>query len=193
VGRLAPLAGLLRAAGDGDQEAWDAIVDRFSGLVWATVRAHRLESHEAADVVQTVWLRLVEHLGDLRDPDRLGGWLATTARRECLRSLRASGRMIPTGDEADLEPREPDAPGVDAELLTAERDAALWRAFRRISDRCQALLRMLMAQPAPSYDEVSAALAMPVGSIGPTRARCLDRLRAALEAEGMPPPLVDPA
>jgi RNA polymerase sigma factor (sigma-70 family) len=184
-------AGLLAAAAEGDQAAWDAIVQRFGGLVWATVRGHRLAPDEAADVAQTVWLRLVEHLGDLRDPDRLGGWLATTARRESLRALRHAGRTVATGDAADLEPSSPDVPPVEARLLGEERDAILWRAFRRISDRCQALLRLLVADPAPSYQEVGAALDMPIGSIGPTRARCLERLRAAMEVEGLPPSLVD--
>lgn len=188
-----PLGGLLRAAGEGDQDAWDRIVARFGSLVWATVRAHRLDRDEAADVVQTVWLRLVEHLDDLRDPDRLGGWLATTARRECLRCLRASGRVVPTGQAADLEPDRVEVPPVESRLLRDERDAALWRAFRRVSARCQALLRLLVADPPPSYQEVGEALDMPVGSIGPTRARCLERLRAALEVEGMPAGLVDPA
>jgi RNA polymerase sigma factor (sigma-70 family) len=186
-----PLAALLAAAADGDQRAWDAIVGRFQGLVWATIRAHRLERHEADDVFQTVWLRLVEHLSDLRDPERLGGWLATTARREALRALRVAGRVLPTGEEADLEPADPDVPEPDARLLRTERDRTLWRAFRRISVRCQALLRLLMADPAPSYEEVSEALEMPVGSIGPTRARCLERLKRALALEGMPAGLID--
>jgi RNA polymerase sigma factor (sigma-70 family) len=188
-----PLSRLLRQAAEGDQSAWDAIVDRFGSLVWATVRSHRLGSAEAGDIVQTVWLRLVEHIHDIRDPDRLGGWLATTARRESLRFLRTAGRTIPTGEAADLEPADPEVPPVEAALLTGERDTVLWRAFRTLSERCQALLRLLVADPAPSYQEVGDALDMPVGSIGPTRARCLERLRAALEGEGMPAGLIDPA
>lgn len=188
-----PLRRLLGRAAEGDQSAWDAIVARYSGLVWATVRAHRLAPSEAGDIVQTVWLRLVEHIRDIRDPERLGGWLATTARRESLRFLRTAGRTVPTAEAADLEPVDPQVPAVEAELLAAERDAALWRAFARLSDRCQQLLRLLVADPAPSYQEVGEALDMPIGSIGPTRARCLERLRAALGEEGMPAPLVDPA
>lgn len=188
-----PLSRLLELAAEGDQPAWDAIVARYGGLVWATVRAHRLRPSEAADIVQTVWLRLVEHIRDIRDPERLGGWLATTARRESLRFLRTAGRTLPTGEAADLEPSDPDVPAVEAELLTSERDTLLWRAFRRISGRCQQLLRLLIAEPAPSYQEIGDALDMPIGSIGPTRARCLERLRSSLADEGMPSELIDPA
>jgi RNA polymerase sigma factor (sigma-70 family) len=188
-----PLNRLLERAAEGDQSAWDAVVGRYAGLVWATVRAHRLAPSEAGDIVQTVWLRLVEHIRDIRDPERLGGWLATTARRESLRFLRTAGRVVPTGEAADLEPSDPQVPPIDADLLGSERDAALWRAFARISGRCQQLLRLLVADPAPSYLEIGEALDMPIGSIGPTRARCLERLRAALGEEGMPAALIDPA
>lgn len=172
-------AALVRAAAGGDQAAWDALVQRFSGLVWSIARAHRLGAADAADVSQTAWLRLVENLGRLRDPDRVGAWLATTSRNECLRVIRRSGRQVPTDLDAqvDLEADEVAAPPVDTGLLTDERDAELWRAFSSISERCQALLRLLIADPSPSYEEVGALLDMPVGSIGPTRARCLDHLR----------------
>jgi len=189
----APLRRLVERAVAGDQEAWDEIVRRFESLVWATVRAHRLARPEADDVVQTVWLRVVEHMVEIREPDRLGAWLATTARRESLRHLRNAGRSVPVGEAAELEPEAPDVPAVDADLLRTERDRLLWRAFAHLSARCQALLRLLVAEPPPSYQEVSDALEMPVGSIGPTRARCLERLRGALGEEGLPPALVDPA
>ena len=189
----APLRRLVERAVAGDQQAWDEIVRRFEGLVWATVRSHRLARPEADDVVQTVWLRVVEHLVGIREPERLGAWLATTARRESLRHLKHAGRTVPAGDAAELEPEAPDAPPVDADLLRGERDRLLWSAFARLSARCQALLRLLVGEPAPSYEEVSIALEMPIGSIGPTRARCLERLRGALGEEGLPPALVDPA
>ena len=169
----------MQAAAAGDQAAWDALVKRFSRLVWSIARAHRLSAADAADVSQTAWLRLVENLGRLRDPDRVGAWLATTSRNECLRVIRRSGRQVPTDldAEVDLEANDVTAPPVDAGLLTKERDADLWRAFSAISERCQTLLRLLIADPPPSYEEVGTLLDMPVGSIGPTRARCLDHLR----------------
>lgn len=184
--RPGQIATLVHAAADGDQHAWDAIVMQFQGLVWATVRSYRLDDSASADVVQTCWLRLVENLGKLREPERLGGWLATTARRECLRCLRSAGRTVPVDDDAafDRASSEP-APEIDAELLRDERDTGLWRAFGRISDRCQRLLRLLTADPPPSYEDVSQTLDMPIGSIGPTRQRCLDRLRTELVVEGI--------
>ena len=168
---------LLRAAADGDQRAWNALVSRFSGLVWSIARAHRLSASDASDVSQTAWLRLVENLGRIRDPDRVGAWLATTTRNECLRVIRRSGRQVPTDMDIDADPPDTESPMVDEGLLSGERDTALWEAFSSISERCQVLLRLLIADPPPSYEEIGAALGMPVGSIGPTRARCLDHLR----------------
>lgn len=168
---------LVRSAAEGDRDAWDALVARFSGLVWSIARSHRLNAADAADVSQTAWLRLVENLGRIREPDRVGAWLAATTRNECLRVIRKSGRQVPTDLETDHEPLPADTAPLDAGLLAGERNEQLWRAFAAISARCQVLLRTLIADPPLSYEEVSAALGMPVGSIGPTRARCLDHLR----------------
>ncbi len=169
---------LVRCAAAGERASWESLVERYEGLLWGIARSHRLDEASAADVVQTTWLRLLEHLGDLRNPDALGGWLATTTRHECLRVLRHQGRQIPTED--DRIPQDSVPPVDDARLLARERDAELWRAFATLSTRCQALLRLLATDPAPTYDDVGTALAMPIGSIGPTRARCLARLRGAL-------------
>jgi len=168
---------LLDAARAGDSASWDLIVERFSGLLWATVRAHRLDATDAADVVQTTWLRLVENLDRIQDDERLGGWLATTARRECLAVLKRRHREPPVdaGEAFDHLPDQRDA--LDAGLLRDERDATLWRLFDQLSDDCRRLLRILVADPPPTYAEVSAALEMPVGSIGPRRQRCLTALR----------------
>lgn len=169
------VAELVRRAAKGDQEAWNALVDRYAQLVWSVARAHRLGAADAADVSQVTWLRLVEHLGRLREPEALAGWLATTARRESLAALRRAGRQVP----ADLDPGaggSPEPPP-DARILADERSSALREAFVALPPNCQVLLRLLNADPPPSYAAVSEALAMPVGSIGPTRARCLERLR----------------
>lgn len=183
------VADLLRRADRGEQAAWDAIVERYTALLWSVARAHRLGSADAADVVQTTWLRLVEHLGQIQDPDRLPGWLTTTARRECLRLLRCSGReqVSVAADTASEEfgAVPSDDPPVDERLLLDERDALLWTCFRRLSERCQVLLRVLVATPPPSYADVSAALGMPVGSIGPTRGRCVDQLRRLAGQAGL--------
>jgi RNA polymerase sigma factor (sigma-70 family) len=190
------VAGLVTAAADGDKVAWRGIVERFSGLVWSITRAYRLADADAADAFQTTWLRLAEHIGRIQHPERVGAWLATAARRECLQNIRAGARAIPAADMTRFEPvtvggdpAEPEAAVLRAEREQedAERAAALWRAFERLSARCRELLRVLMAVPPPSYGEVAAALEIPIGSIGPTRARCLQRLRAEL-GEGITNP-----
>ncbi|HET6213266.1 MAG TPA: sigma-70 family RNA polymerase sigma factor [Micromonosporaceae bacterium] len=168
----------LAGAARGDQRAWDAIVGRYSNLVWAVARSFRLSGADAADVTQATWLRLVEHLGDVRDSARLGAWLATTARREALRILRRSRRDIPT-ENIGLSEEYPSVPP-ELHVLRTEQETLLWNAFQRLPESCQRLLRVLLADPAPSYAEVGAALAMPIGSIGPTRARCLASLRSML-------------
>src|SRR5262245_22124014 len=181
------VGGLVRAAAGGDSAAWKAVVERFSGLVWSIARGYRLDAADAADVFQTTWLRLAEHLDRIANPERVGAWLATTARRESLRISRTSHRTVPA-DETTLvslghvDHESPEQVVLDAEeaMLDSERARLLWRAFRDVSARCQQLLRVLMATPPPSYAEVAAALDMPVGSIGPSRARCLDRLRRLL-------------
>lgn len=175
---------LVARARAGESSAWDALVARHGGRVWAVARAHRLSAADAEDVSQVTWLRLVTHLGTLRDPERVGAWLATTARHECLRIIARGGRQVPVGDDEELEPADAERPGPDAALLRSERDAALWAALAQLSPSCQQLLRLLMADPEPTYLEVSAALGMPVGSIGPTRGRCLNQLRGKLGING---------
>ena len=177
-------AELVAAAHDGDRGAWDELVARFGGLVWAVARAHRLDSADAADVAQTVWLRLVENLGRLRDPEHLGGWLRTTTRHECLRVLRRGGREFPDSDSQADRLAVPAEQSPEMQLLAGERDRVVWTAVSALSDRCRSLLRVLACAPEASYAEISASLGLPVGSIGPTRARCLEHLRRGLEAVG---------
>ncbi|MQA35466.1 RNA polymerase sigma factor [Modestobacter roseus] len=178
------VAALVRAAAAGDQAAWNGLVERFGNLVWAVARAHRLQGDDAADVFQTTWLRLVEHLPRLREPERVGAWLATTARHECLRVIRRSGRE--TAREPELLDLTPDdGPEVSSRLVTAERDTAVWHALRNTTGRCRELLGVLLAEPPLSYTEVSELLGMPIGSIGPTRRRCLEKLRRDLAEVGV--------
>jgi RNA polymerase sigma factor (sigma-70 family) len=167
---------LVRRAGRGDEDAWAALVGRYQNFVWAVVRGHRLSAADAADAAQTTWVRLVEHLDDIQEPERLGPWLATTAHRECLRIIRIARREMPSSHESDLldAAQEEEYP---TDLVDRGRALELWTAFGRLPARSQALLRMLAAEPQPTYREISDALGMPVGSIGPTRARALDQLR----------------
>ena len=178
-GRVVDDGVLLAAARAGDQSAWDALVAAHGSRVWAVARSHRLNQADAEDVFQVTFLRLVTHLDTIRQPERVGAWLATTARHECLRVLRRAGRAVPSEDEAFDVP-DVDAAPVDTHLLADERDRALLTALERISPNCRRLLRVLMADPEPTYEQVSAALDMPIGSIGPTRGRCLTHLRREL-------------
>ena len=181
---------LLKAALSGDRSGWDELVRRYSGLVWSVTRGYRLGQADAADVFQTTWLRLAEHLGRIDKPGQVGAWLATTARHEALRIARGVTRVVPA-EEATLvalgqvDDYSPERAVLDAEQarLNSDRAARLWRVFGKLPARCRELLRILIASPPPSYAEVAAAMDMPVGSIGPTRARCLQRLRERLAGE----------
>ncbi len=170
---------LVIRARAGEVGAWEALTGRYTGLLWALGRGMRLSHADTADALQTTWLRLVEHLDGLRDPEHVGSWLVTTMRRECLGVLRRDSRTVATNGLEDI-PAASDP--LDDALLRNERDTALWRAFAALPPRCRALLRVLMADPPPTYAEVSAALDLPVGSIGPTRKRCLALLRKAAPA-----------
>ncbi|MGH9279759.1 MAG: RNA polymerase sigma factor [Acidimicrobiales bacterium] len=164
------------AAAEGDSGAWDVLIERFARLIWAIARSMGLSVADADDVSQTTWLKLAEHLTNLRDPERVGLWLAVTARNESLRILRRANRNVPFDPLAEVR-RYVSGNEVDLRILEKERDQALWRAFQALPSSCRVLLLMLTAEPAFSYEEVSASLSMPVGSIGPTRGRCLERLR----------------
>jgi len=176
-------AQLVAAAHAGERAAWDALVERFSGSIWAIARAHRLNSADAAEVTQSVWLKLVENLGRIRDPGRVGAWLATVTRHECLRRIRQTSRVVTVAEVTEPESSGGDA--IDAGLLADERSAAVWRAFDRLSPPSRSLMRVLMVEPRLSYAEISAALDIPVGSIGPIRQRCINRLRISPEIAGI--------
>lgn len=172
------VADLVAAAAAGDAQAWDAIVDRYAPLVMSVVRRYRMRSDDGLDVAQTVWLRLVEHLKDIREPRALPGWIVVTTSRECLRLLAGEQRTRPMDalQLAEQVSGVDDTPP-DADLLHTERREALLAAFAELSDRQRALLLLLVKDPPPSYEEISVRLDMPLGSIGPTRARALQRLR----------------
>ncbi len=171
---------LLRRAAKGDQDAWDGLVERLSSRVWAVARAHRLTSEDAEDVFQVTWMRLLTHVNGIREPERVGAWLASTARHESLHLLRRSGRQVPTGDEFQFEGPDPLAPSPDERMLATERQAAVWDALTTLPPHCQRLLRLMMSDPPFSYEEITELLEMRQGSIGPTRRRCLDKLRHQL-------------
>jgi RNA polymerase sigma factor (sigma-70 family) len=168
---------LVGRAADGDQGAWDEIVERYAPLVWMICCRYRLSKHDTEDVGQTVWLLLVEQLGRLREPAALPGWLATTTSRECLRLVTAARKSQRVGSGLDEAVQFVDDKVIDEDILLAERNAGIRAAFAELPSRCQQLLSMLMRDPPRSYGEIHTALGIPVGSIGPQRARCLERMR----------------
>ncbi|GAB3314798.1 sigma-70 family RNA polymerase sigma factor [Geodermatophilus aquaeductus] len=187
----AEVAVLVDRATGGDPAAWDAIVDEYAGLLRSVVRGFRLDEGQAADAVQTTWLRLVEHVVDLREPEHLAGWLRTTARRACLQIIRQSGREeLLDGDEDRARARgarfqDPDQDGPEVSALRGEQRMLVRRALDDLPDRHRQLLELLLASPPVNYRDISARLGMPIGSIGPTRARILAHLREALAPVGL--------
>jgi len=171
------VATLVGRARSGDRDAWEELVERFRGLVIAVTRSFRLAPDDAADVVQQTWLRLFESIDRVREPEKLASWIGTTARRECLRLLRKGGRERPTDDIDRHDDGSPAFPAPGQELLTAQEHRALWTAVQSLPDRHRRLMTVLMASTRPSYGSVAQALEMPVGSIGPTRMRAIERLR----------------
>jgi RNA polymerase sigma factor (sigma-70 family) len=164
------------AAGASDANAWEALVHRFGRMVFSIARSYRLSEADVADVSQTVWLRLVEHAGRLTQPERVGAWLATTTRNEALRVSRMAARTAPVADPDALGPVKAydDEPPVEAE----ERRTLLRTAVAGLPAHQRQLAQLLMSHTRPSYEEVSASLGIPVGSIGPTRQRTLRALRS---------------
>ena len=176
------IASLVRQAAAGDKAAWERLVDQYSRLIWAMTRDFRLSEVDAADVVQTTWLRLLENIGRIEYPERVGSWLATTARHECLRHLAARNKVMLVDDhDATFGHSTEYQPEVDERLLAKERALAVREALSTLSGRSQQLLELLMADPPVSYTEISDQLGLPIGSIGPTRGRCLERLRVILQ------------
>jgi RNA polymerase sigma factor (sigma-70 family) len=175
------IAQLVHSAAGGDRWAWERLHDRYSHIIWAITRTFKLGESDAADVFQVTWLRLLEHIDRLIFPDRVGSWLATTARHECLRLVEARQRVVLVRDDGEFGEVAHES-DIDERLLAEERAGAVREALARLPGHHQRLLNLLMADPPASYAEISDQLGLPVGSIGPTRGRCLERLRVLLEA-----------
>ncbi len=171
---------LVLGAQRGDTECWDRLVDRFGPVVWTVTRSFGMSAADAAETIQTVWLRLAEHVHRLNNPERVGAWLVTPARRECIRQLKLRSRED-LGVAPELERHLAGTASADASILMEERDAAVRRAFDQLPERSRTLLVMLLNDPPMSYSDISEALAIPIGSIGPTRARVLATLRKHVE------------
>lgn len=179
------VATLVDRARQGDEGAWDDLVERFLPLVSALIARARLRGPDADDVNQTVWLRLVEHLNDIRDPRALPGWIATTTRNECLRAFDRSRRTIAMDPQFTSRfDRSNEGHELVDDLLLLERQQALRAALTELPDDRRELLRLLLVDPPLPYREISRLLGIPVGSIGPTRARALEQLRSTKAMRG---------
>lgn len=172
-----PLVTLIMRARNGDEHAWAALVERYAPLIWSICRKYWLGDSDAADAGQNVWLQLVKQLDKIRDPAALPGWLATTTRRECERISRSAHATHTTGHAPDVANVPDDQPSATDQLLAAERQAALRQALAQLPPCCQQLLTLLTEDPPIPYAKISAEMGIPLGSIGPTRRRCLDKLR----------------
>ena len=177
--RGAHMASLMRAARQGDEDALGQIVTELSPLLWQVARSAGLGPGDSEDVLQTVWLRLVAHLEEIHSATALTAWLVTTTKREAWRVRAAGRRQVPADQESFAELPD-EGPGSEEQVIVHDQQRALWAAIGRLSARCQELLRIVAFAPRPDYAAVAAALGMPVGSIGPTRGRCLAKLRALL-------------
>lgn len=170
---------LLLAARAGNEDALGQIVTELSPLLWQVARAAGLSSEDAEDVVQTAWMRLVEHLNRIDTPVALTKWLVVTTRREAWEVRAAGRRQVPT-DEDWLATLPDQGPGAEELAIIDDQRSALWAALGKLSSRCQELLRIMAFVPGSDYSAVATALGMARGSVGPTRGRCLARLRAIL-------------
>lgn len=180
---------LVERARNGDQAAWNRIVERYAPLVWSICRRFDLTGTDAEDVGSSVWFLLYKNLGTIRESAALPGWLATTTRRECLHLLRIKNREVPVADHDMVDQDVADTgPAPDEWLLVQERHIALRSAFARLSARCQQLLSLLFSDPPTPYADVGTTLGIPAGTIGPTRQRCLETLRRSPEIAALRDP-----
>jgi RNA polymerase sigma factor (sigma-70 family) len=182
---LVPVADLVRSAADGDQRAWRELVARFSGMIASVGRRYGLSPADVNELQQTTWLRLVEHCNRIEHPERVGGWLATTARRESLQLLKRASRYTTGADELLANLPNNHAPELDAGPLAEERNAMLRAGWSKLKPRCRELLSLLLADEGIAYKDLSELLSMPVGSIGPTRMRCLEHLKRLVAENGL--------
>jgi RNA polymerase sigma factor (sigma-70 family) len=183
--RSASVATLVIKAREGDATAWEELVARFGGMIAATGRRYRLGAPDVAELQQTTWLRLVENLHRIEQPERVGGWLATTARRESLQLLKRASKYRSGADQMLANMPDRHLPEPDAGPIAEEGEVVLRAAWGRLKPRCQELLTLLMTDDPLGYKDLSALLEIPVGSIGPTRQRCLEHLKRLVEEEGL--------
>jgi RNA polymerase sigma factor (sigma-70 family) len=174
------LTDLVHGAQAGQADSWNELVRRLANLVWSVTRSFRIPHYDALDIAQTAWLNLARKLHTIEDPERIGLWLVTATRRECLNYARRA-HMRSRAESFDLFDSQPATnSSPDDAIIAREEQRQLWQALIQLPDGCQALLRMFLSDPEPSYAEVAAALDMPINSVGPRRNRCIQKLRHSL-------------
>ncbi|MEW1691674.1 RNA polymerase sigma factor [Streptomyces sp. NPDC091265] len=173
-------AEILAGCERGEQAAWDEMVDRFGRLIWSVIRGYRMNDVDAEDVRQLTWFRLVQNVSRIRDPERVGDWLATVARRESIKVVTRGKRLVMVGDSETLEGLSGHHESPEQITLRAYRKEEVLQAIGTLSEQCRGVLRLALEDPPASYEEISSTLSMTVGSVGPIRTRCLRRLRRAL-------------
>jgi RNA polymerase sigma factor (sigma-70 family) len=176
------IVNMVRRAGLGDRRAWNQLFDKYNKLIWSITLKFSLTESDAADVVQTTWMRLLEHIDRIEQPERVGSWLAVTARNECLRHVTSQRRIVLVDEDDHFEDPAREESMVDAALLANERAHTVRIAVSQLPPQWKRLMELLMADPPLSYAEISDQLGLPIGSIGPTRGRCLAKLRVLIEA-----------
>lgn len=176
------IVGWVRRAATGDLQAWSRLVDQYSRLIWSITASFKLAESDAADVVQTTWMRLIEHIDRIEQPARIASWLASTARNECLRHVAARKRIVLVDEDVEFDGASHHGPEIDEGLLARERARDVREAMSHLPAQWQRLMELLMSDPPVSYAEISDQLGLPIGSIGPTRGRCLAKLRVLLAA-----------
>jgi RNA polymerase sigma factor, sigma-70 family len=168
---------------DGDRGAMDRLVSAMNPVLWHVVRAYRLDEASAKDVIQDTWVAFVRSYGSIDDPQAISSWLTVTARRTAWRTAKQASVQVATETDELEQTMETEPPAEDAAVARLDQ-SALWRGVQALSERCQRLLRIVAFDGRPDYRRIAEDLGMPIGSIGPTRARCLDKLRAALALGG---------
>jgi RNA polymerase sigma factor (sigma-70 family) len=173
---------LVEAARAGDRRAWDDLFNRYVSLLWSIALRHGLHENDSADVVQSTWLRLLEHIHDIRDSARIGAWLATTAQREALRCVAQRRRLVLSDDDGMFDGPDRLLAPVDEAMIAREQAVVAMAALAALPPAWRSLVELLTQDPPLTYEEIGADLGLPVGSIGPTRARCVRRMRAAIQS-----------
>jgi RNA polymerase sigma factor (sigma-70 family) len=181
-GATTEVVGRVRSAATGDLQSWNWLVNQYGRLIWSIAVNFKLPEGDAADVVQTTWMRLIEHIDRIEHPEKVGSWLASTARNECLRHVAARKRIVLVQEDGEFDGADHHAAPVDEALLADERAQDVRDAMEQLPTQWRRLMELLMVDPPMSYAEISGHLGLPIGSIGPTRGRCLARLRVLLEA-----------